>query len=94
MADGTYQNMLKDGRKENEMKSYWLKKQITKKEWDTLKQNGAYCYLEDGRVAFLGRTFDDQIPNGCCELNDEELRRVNAYREANHIYPLPLSENK
>jgi len=73
----------------------WVKQLIPKKEWNNFYSgNNSYCLLEtingDPVVGFLIVHPD----NRCKPCTDEDLRKIDIYRRANHIYPFPLEEVK
>jgi len=70
----------------------WVSKIVNITDWRSYySQAKAYCYLDKTdkgvRVGFV--TADD-TGWGCEPLTDEEMRRVDIYRQANRVYPLPM----
>lgn len=74
-------------------KIFWVKKFVSVKDYNQYyKYDNAYCFL--GKVPlkgiWLGFLLANSIPMGCSELNMEELRQVDEYRQAYKISPTPF----
>jgi len=75
------------------IKYKWVKRVFSKKEWnECYSGNTSYCFLEmlEGEpvAGFLMTKQDGRCKP--CTLDD--LRRIDSYRRANHIYPFPLED--
>jgi len=78
------------------VKTYWVKKQITAKEWKNFySYNPSYHKIG---VEGVGRTkrviiafcVANEIPVDCEPLNEQELLEVYAQRQSTNTRPLPL----
>lgn len=90
---------FKEGKVEPQagVKAYWVKKRISQRDWSNFYSHGSYCNLGaegtgKNRMLKIGFLAADQIPAGCEECNDEELRQIDDYCRAYNIRPRPLDD--
>jgi len=84
--------------KNNSIDYDWVKKIVSKKEWnDHYSDNPAYCFIrkaenqiEVGFISLFRTAHNQKISDHLAYCDNEDLRIIQAYREANHIFPLPL----
>ena len=71
------------------MKIKWIKKQILRKEWEIFySKNASYCSLDGGKsVGFL---IVGDIPEGCEECDEHDIRQIDVYRRASNTKPYPF----
>lgn len=77
-----------------EVETYWVKKCVSNKEWNTYYSQLNYCPLEkEGEGIWIGYIiagYDITFPEGVRILTDEELVQVDSFRKSNNLTPLAL----
>ena len=75
----------------------WVKKLLSKSEWNACKSNSSYCFLKKDMDSvwagfLIGNPDPHYLPDGCFPMLDEELRQVDEYRRSIKVAPYPLED--
>ena len=76
----------------------WVKKDVLRAKWESFYSKiQSYCLLSSGgqtlTMGFLVASINgnEELPDNCFRCDDRDLWKIQKYREANNIYPLPLN---